>query len=61
VNGDYGFDPFGFLPSDSFERREMLEKELNHGRLAMMAFVGILFQEYMLGKPILSPEMFYDV
>ena len=29
----------------------MQEKELNHCRLAMVAFVGILVQEYVTGLP----------
>jgi hypothetical protein len=52
VNGDYGFDPLGLLPSDDTARRTMVEKELNHGRLAMIAFLGIFAQEYITGVPV---------
>lgn len=30
----------------------MQNRELNNGRLAMIAFVGMLFQEYFTGVPI---------
>lgn len=50
--GNYGFDPLNLLPTDKARRREMQEKELNHGRLAMFAFVGMLAQEYLLGLPL---------
>jgi hypothetical protein len=51
-NGNYGFDPLHLRPIDPVENRSMIEKELNHGRLAMIAFVGILVQEYVTGVPL---------
>lgn len=53
-NGNYGFDPLNLRPSDPDEYREMVEKELNHGRLAMVAVIGCLVQEYLTGLPILT-------
>ena len=50
--GNYGFDPLGLFPNDPHERRTMVEKELNHGRLAMIACLGIFVQEYLTGVPI---------
>merc|ERR1719217_963985 len=35
--GDLGFDPLGLKPEDPAEFRIMQEKELSHGRLAMIA------------------------
>jgi hypothetical protein len=43
--GDIGFDPLGLTPSDPAEFRLMQEKELAHGRLAMIAAAGFLAQE----------------
>lgn len=54
-NGDYGFDPLGLKPENPEDFRDFVEIELNHGRLAMIAFIGILAQEYMTGLPPLPP------
>merc|ERR1719405_196479 len=35
--GDIGFDPLGLKPTDATEFAEMATKELQHGRLAMLA------------------------
>ena len=43
--GDLNFDPLGLKPSDPAELRIMQEKELAHGRLAMIAAAGFLAQE----------------
>merc|ERR1712087_300865 len=43
--GDLGFDPLGLKPADAAELRIMQEKELAHGRLAMIAAAGFLAQE----------------
>mmetsp|Transcript_15119 Transcript_15119/g.42243 ORF Transcript_15119/g.42243 Transcript_15119/m.42243 type:complete len:209 (+) Transcript_15119:57-683(+) len=47
--GDLGFDPLGLAPSDPDEFRLMQEKELSHGRLAMIAAAGFLAQEAVSG------------
>lgn len=54
-NGDYGFDPLGLKPTDENEYNEFIAAELNHGRLAMIAFLGMLAQEYSTGLPITAP------
>merc|ERR1719502_1924482 len=50
VPGDLGFDPLGLAPEDPAEFRIMQEKELSHGRLAMLAAAGFLAQEAVSGK-----------
>ena len=47
--GDLGFDPLNLKPEDPAEFREMQEKELSHGRLAMIAAAGFLAQETVSG------------
>jgi len=47
--GDLGFDPLGLAPTDPAEFRVMQEKELSHGRLAMLAAAGFLAQEAVTG------------
>jgi hypothetical protein len=43
--GDIGFDPLGLKPTDPKEFAEMQTKELNNGRLAMIAAIGMIAQE----------------
>merc|ERR1719352_1450668 len=43
--GDLGFDPLGLKPTDPAELKEMQTKELNNGRLAMIAAAGMIVQE----------------
>lgn len=49
--GNYGFDPLKLMPEDPEDKKWIIEAELNHGRLAMIAFIGILGQEYLVGVP----------
>merc|ERR1740138_1230736 len=51
--GDIGFDPFGLKPEGAVEFAEMQTKELQHGRLAMLAIAGFVAQELVDGAPIL--------
>jgi hypothetical protein len=50
--GNLGFDPLGLLPSDPAERKEMQTKELNNGRLAMIAIAAFVAQELVSGEEI---------
>ena len=50
VPGDIGFDPFGLKPTDPAEFKEMQTKELQNGRLAMIAAAGFLAQEAVSGQ-----------
>jgi len=52
TNGDYGFDPLNLKPTDPAELKEMQNKELSNGRLAMLATMGIMAQELVTGKKI---------
>jgi len=48
-----GFDPLGLKPSDPVAFEKMQTKELNNGRLAMLAAMGFIVQELINGKEIL--------
>jgi len=50
--GDYGFDPLNLKPTDPAELKIMQNKEINNGRLAMVASAGILVQELITGKKL---------
>ena len=49
VAGDFGFDPLGLKPTNAAELKEMQTKELNNGRLAMIAIAGMVVQEGLSG------------
>jgi len=48
--GDLGFDPLGLKPSDKKGFRDMQNRELNNGRLAMIAAAGFMAQEAATGQ-----------
>ena len=52
--GDLNFDPLGLKPEDEEEFFIMQTKELQHGRLAMLAAAGFLAQEAVDGKGIIE-------
>ena len=45
ANGNFDFDPLGLKPTDKAALKEMQTKELNNGRLAMIAWAGMASQE----------------
>jgi light-harvesting complex I chlorophyll a/b binding protein 1 len=51
--GDYGWDPLGWYPEDPIEQDTIRIKELQNGRVAMLAVAGIVAQELTDGKEIL--------
>lgn len=50
--GDVGFDPLGLKPETWEEFSEMSTKELQHGRVAMLAAAGFIAQELTNGQEI---------
>ncbi|CAJ1953580.1 unnamed protein product [Cylindrotheca closterium] len=54
IPGNLGFDPLGLKPEDPEEFFAMQTKELQNGRLAMLAAAGFLAQELVDGKGILE-------
>jgi hypothetical protein len=54
IPGNLGFDPLGLKPTDPAELMTLQTKELQNGRLAMLAAAGFLAQELVDGKGILE-------
>merc|ERR1719201_2112616 len=50
--GNRVFDPLNLMPQDPTELREMQTKELNNGRLAMIAVAGMIVQEGVTGAKL---------
>ena len=50
--GDLGFDPMGLKPNNPSELKEMQTKEINNGRLAMIAIAGMVGQELATGNKL---------
>ena len=50
--GDLKFDPLGLKPTDPRAFNLIQTKELNNGRLAMLAIAGIVAQELVTNQPI---------
>jgi hypothetical protein len=53
IPGNLGFDPLGLTPPDAEGFAIMQTKELQNGRLAMLAAAGFMAQELVDGKTIL--------
>jgi len=50
--GDIGFDPLGMKPETAEEFADIQTKELNNGRLAMLAAIGMMVQEQVTGQTL---------
>jgi light-harvesting complex I chlorophyll a/b binding protein 1 len=51
--GEYNWDPLEWYPTDPAEQRSIKTKELQNGRVAMLAVAGIFAQELIDGKEVL--------
>jgi len=58
--GDLAFDPLGLAPEDPAEFRLMQERELSHGRLAMLAAAGFLAQEAVTGDTWAAKDSVFE-
>jgi len=54
VPGSLNFDPLGLMPKTPEGKTSMKTKELNNGRLAMLAIAGIVAQELVTNQPVFS-------
>ena len=54
IPGDLAWDPLGLKPTESVEFEMMQTKELQNGRLAMLAAAGFMAQELVDGKGIIE-------
>jgi len=52
TTGDFGFDPLGLTPKTAEGLKTMQNKELNNGRLAILAASGLIAQELATGKAV---------
>ena len=66
IAGDFMFDPLGLKPKDTAGLEAMQAKEINNGRLAMVAVATYVLQEFTTGEPVVSvseqlftPVIFY--
>jgi hypothetical protein len=59
VPGDCNFDPLGLFPADKAGQKEMMTKELKHGRISMMAILGFAIQEAIYGIPVVQETPFF--
>jgi len=49
--GDFGFDPLGYLKGKTDEEADFVRlQELKNGRLAMLAFGGVVTQSILTGQ-----------
>lgn len=60
IPGDLYFDPLNFYKNKSaFTKRNLELKELNNGRLAMLAITYFAFNEYLTNNPIIKNTPFF--
>ena len=61
VPGDLNWDPLGLYPEDREAQIEMQNKELSHGRIAMLAIAGFVAQEKITNEGIFEGWFTGDV
>jgi len=54
VPGDYNFDPLGLKPKNDKDFKDLQTKEINNGRLAMLATAGMIVQELATKEKLFS-------
>lgn len=60
IPGDLNFDPLNFYKNKTaFTKRNLELKELNNGRLAMLAITYFAFNEYFTNNPIIKNTPFF--
>ncbi|KAJ9515816.1 hypothetical protein QJQ45_008656 [Haematococcus lacustris] len=59
--GNLGFDPLGLAPTEPEALKEMKTKELNNGRLAMIAIAGFVLQEVAEPGVEIFEHLFYGI
>ena len=60
IPGDFGFDPLNFYTNKSeFTKKNLELKELNNGRLAMLAITYFAFSEFITNNPIVTNSPFF--
>mmetsp|Transcript_2871 Transcript_2871/g.5480 ORF Transcript_2871/g.5480 Transcript_2871/m.5480 type:complete len:258 (-) Transcript_2871:187-960(-) len=52
--GVYGWDPLGLAPKNDEDLLRLKNQEVNNGRLAMVAALGVLAEEARTGVPVMS-------
>jgi len=53
------FDPLGLYPADEQGQKRMELAEIKHGRLAMVAVVGYVVQEYVTKIGVVDETPFF--
>lgn len=59
--GNLGFDPLGLKPTEPEALKELQTKELNNGRLAMIAIAGFVLQEVAEPGVEIFEHLFYNI
>jgi len=57
--GDFGFDPLNLMPKDKVGANAMRERELTNGRLAMVAILGFVVQEFIKQSAVVDQTPFF--
>jgi hypothetical protein len=59
IPGDCNFDPLGLFPKDKEGQKQMMTREIKHGRISMMAILGFAIQEAVYGIPVVQETPFF--